>query len=199
MRKNAIRLMLSMAVAAIPLFRAGAAPKKMPLTQKEILALKEVQRDDVKSAFKSFLKDAADQQFPSAVGWGPTMAKIKEFQELPFIEADTGFKRAWFQTIYKAIRRLAEIQTTKRACKFSGNTNAFAKLDNEFNVLKDKLEKLMKSPKRVDPKRLQALRKKAIKVRQAIRKKLVASGWKPPQPSSTPEPPPTPVAPSVNQ
>jgi hypothetical protein len=195
MKSTTIRAILLLALSSSLAFHVAAAPKKkIPLSQKELLALKEIQRGDVKGAFKNFLKEAANQKFPSAVAWGSTMAKIKEFQELPFIEADTGFKRAWFQTIHKAVRRLAEIQTTKRACRFSGNKRVYAKLDNEFNILKDKLAKLMKNPQKIAPKRLIVLRKNANKIREAIRKKLEASGWKPPprqQDPSTPEPPET--------
>jgi hypothetical protein len=91
---------------------------------------------------------------------------------------------------------LVSIQTQKRMCKIAGSKKEYAANDAEFNTIKDKLEQLMKHPARVDPKRLQAIRKKALSIRLAIRKKLAASGWTPPpEEKHSSQPPPSPTTP----
>ena len=178
-------LVLPASLMLLCALEAQAKPKD-PLTQKEWLALKEISKDEIKTTFQSFLK-STNQKFPTPTAWSPTIYKIKTFCDHPFFEADTGFKGEWIQSIYKGIMQLVKIQNTKRMCRIAGNKKLYQQMDSQFEATQSKLESLMKHPASVAPKRLQALRKKAIKTRLAIKKKLDASGWQPPTQPVQPE------------
>jgi hypothetical protein len=184
---------IALALAAFLAFSLEAAPpaKKSPLTQEEALALKNISKDKLKSAFKDFLKEADNQKYPTPLSLSIRIRLINRFCEHPFFEVDTGFKIEWLKNVREHMTMLVSIQTQKRMCKIAGSKKEYAANDAEFNTIRSKLEQLMKHPEKVPQKRLQALRQKAFKIRQAIRKKLEASGWRPPpkpatQPKKTP-------------
>jgi len=188
---------IALVLVAFLAFSLEAAPpaKKSPLTQQEALALKNVSKDKLKAAFKDFLKEADNQKYPTPLSLSIKIRLINRFCEHPFFEVDTGFKIEWLKNVREHMTMLVSIQTQKRMCKIAGSKKEYATNDVEFNTTRSKLEQLMKHPERVPPKRLQALRQKAFKIRQAIRKKLEASGWKPP-PKPAPQPKKTPVTPT---
>ena len=176
----------------------GAPKKKNPLTEKEWMALREISKEEIKNTFKAFLKESANQKFPAPTALAPKTHAVELFCKHPFIEADTGFQLKWLEKVHEGMKVLIKIQSVKRMCKISGNKKVYAEQDAKFDAVRTKLEQLMKHPAKVPPKRLQALRKRALTIREAIKKKLAASGWTPPpgvENVFAPTPPPTSTAP----
>jgi hypothetical protein len=85
----------------------------------------------------------------------------------------------------KGMQAVVDIQVKRVLSKMVHNKDSSRQYTEALDAARAKLEKLMKHPEKVSPKQLIALRKKANKVRLAIRKKLEASGWKPLPPGNT--------------
>jgi hypothetical protein len=147
----------------------------------------------LKSTFKEFLKALSQQdKSPSPASLKIIKYQIDRYLELPFFEADTGFQKKWLTRVGKGMQAVVDIQVKRVLSNMVHNKDSSRQYAEALDATRAKLAKLMKNPAKVSPKRLTVLRKNADKTRGAIRKKLEASGWKPPrqqQRRSTPEPP----------
>jgi ribosomal protein S20 len=182
---------LFLAALLIALPARAARQKKDPLTPKERLALSEISMDKLKTTFKEFLKALSEQdKAPSPASLKIIKRRVDRYLELPFFEADTGFQKKWLAKVDKGMQAAVDAQVKRVLSNMVHNKDSLRQHTEALDAIRTKLEHLMKHPEKVDLKRLQALRKKAFAARRAIKKKLEASGWKPPSATNPPSQPP---------
>lgn len=149
------------------------------VTEKEMLALQYTELESVKLTLKKLQKNLIEQQenkAPSGTMIASYANDFKTYCDRPFVVADTGIKKKWFNSVHGILVKLSQIKSDQRLCLLSKNKKNYVLLGKDFNKGMNIFKTTIQKPEKVDKKTLARLRKEARKKRKEIEKKLEAEG-----------------------
>lgn len=147
------------------------------ITEKDRLAIRELSREDLIVLLKKTNKDLENQKdeiVPTKVQM--TALNLRIYCIHPFVEADTGYRRKWFQNIQSVIKQMSELKLKQKVARKTKNKKDFLQCASSYEKLLNTYSKLIKKPQKVDRKELIRLRKEARKKRKALEEKFKKEG-----------------------
>lgn len=145
------------------------------LTEKESLMLTVLDRETLKSSLAKLNNELAQQLLDRSTNPSIILAYAKGLRiylDHPFVEADLGFQKKWYQNMYQLVEAIAATRSDQNLASMSKNITRFNQLDAVFRKQLDDFAALSSNPVRVEKGRLMTLRKEAREKRNEIEKKL---------------------------
>lgn len=160
------------------------------VTEKEKLALRELTKEEISLLLKKTNKELENQKEDIVPGKVSLIAdSLKNYYEHPFVEADTGFKRKWYKSMYDLIEKMATIKSKQETAKKLKNRKVYSQCKKAYSGYLSSFYNIAKKPKKVDRKELVRLRREARRKRKEIEKKMKLEGIETPKaPAKSAEP-----------